>query len=53
MQVAVADSSTLILLARIGFLDKLYLYSEAVLVPQAVFDEAVISGKNMLARLLI
>jgi predicted nucleic acid-binding protein len=45
MIAAVCDSSSLILLARTGFLDWLFTYAEVVLIPKAVYREVVIRGK--------
>lgn len=46
MAIAVCDSSSLILLAKVGLLGHLSIYADKVLIPTAVFNEAVVAGKQ-------
>ena len=46
MNIVAFDSSTLILLAKINLLKKVYLYYGKIVIPQQVFKETVEKGKN-------
>lgn len=42
----VCDSCTLILLARVGLLEKLFFYADKMIIPDKVFEEVVVAGKK-------